>query len=95
MAQTNLDRRTMQIHPSGNSCVSLTTSRLDKNGARSMVASAQMKCSSEAGLRSFFPFGNTEPTFMPLSGHFMDMEGWVLVYQMEKYQLTNEVCIRS
>ena len=32
---------------------------------------------------------------MPLSGHFIDIDGRVLVYQTEKYQLTNEVCIRS
>ena len=51
-----------------------------------MVASAQMKFASEATLRS---------VFMPLFGHFMDIKGWVLVYQTEKYQLTNEVCIRS
>ena len=44
---------------------------------------------------SVFPFGNTEPTCMPLSGHFMDIEGLVLVYQMEGYQLKTEVCIRS
>ena len=44
---------------------------------------------------SVFPFGNTEPTCMPLSGHFMDIEGRVLVYQMEGYQLITEVCIRS
>ena len=30
------------------------------------------------------PFGNTEP----LSGHFMDIEGRVLVYQTERYQLS-------
>ena len=34
------------------------------------------------------PFGNTEPTCMPLSGHFMDIEGRVLVYQTERYQLS-------
>ena len=60
-----------------------------------MVASAQMKFASEARLRSVFPFGNTKLTCMPLSGHFMDIDGGVIVYQMEKYQLTNEVCIRS
>ena len=32
---------------------------------------------------------------MPLSGHFMDIEDRVLVYETEKYQLTNEVCIKS
>ena len=32
---------------------------------------------------------------MPLSEHCMDTEGRVLVRQMEKYQPTNEVCIRS
>ena len=33
-------------------------------------------------------FGNTEPTCMPLSGHFMDIEVRVLVYQTERYQLS-------
>ena len=27
---------------------------------------------------------------MPLSGHFLDIEGRVLVYQAEDYQLTHE-----
>ena len=36
----------------------------------------------------FVPFCNTEPTCMPLSGHFMDIEGQVLVYQVERYQLS-------
>ena len=44
-----------------------------------MVASAQKKFASEARLRSVFPFGNTELTCMPLSGHFMDIGGRVLV----------------
>ena len=57
-----------------------------------MVASTQMKFASAARLRSVFPFGNTEPTCMSLAGHFMDSEGQVLVYQTEKYQLTNEIC---
>ena len=60
-----------------------------------MVASAQMKFAPEARIRSVFPFGNTEQTCIPLSGNFMDIEGRVLVYQTEKYQLTSEVCIRS
>ena len=34
------------------------------------------------------PFGNIEPTCMPLSGHFMDIEGRVLVHQTEIYQLS-------
>ena len=66
-----------------------------KNGAQNVVASAQMKFASEARLRSVFHFDNTEPTCMPLSGHLMDTEVQVLVYQTEKYQLMNEVCIRS
>ena len=50
-----------------------------------MVATAQMDFASEA--RPIVPFGNTEPTCMPLYGHFMDIEGRVLVYQTERYQL--------
>ena len=64
-----------------------------KNGAQNMVASPRMKFASEVRLRLVFPFGNTETTCMPLSGHFMNIEGRVLVYQTERYQLTNEVCI--
>ena len=60
-----------------------------------MVASAQMKFASKARLRSVFPFGNREPTCMQLPGHFMDIEGLVLVYHTKKYQPKNEVCIRS
>ena len=51
-----------------------------------MVA-AQMKFASEARPSQYiFPFGNTEPTCMPLSGHFVDIVGWVLVYQTERNQ---------
>ena len=32
--------------------------------------------------------GNTEPTCISLSGHFMDIEGRVLVHQTERYQLS-------
>ena len=32
---------------------------------------------------------------MPLSGHFLDTEGRVLVYRTENYQLMNEICIRN
>ena len=54
-----------------------------KNGA-SNIATAQMKFASEARPSQYIgPFGNTEPTCMPLSGHFMDIEGRVLVYQTE------------
>ena len=60
-----------------------------------VLASARMKFASKARLRFVFPFGNIEPTYMPLSGHFMDIKGRVLMYQTGKYQLTNEVCIRS
>ena len=60
-----------------------------KNGASSVVATAQMKFASEARPEQYIvPFGNTEPTCMPLSGHFMDIEGRVLVYQTKRYQLS-------
>ena len=60
-----------------------------KNGVSNIVATAQMKFVSEARPSQYIvPFGNTEPTFMPLSGHFMDIEGRVLVYQRERYQLS-------
>ena len=52
-----------------------------------MAATARMKFVSEARLRQF-SLGNTEPTCMPLSGHFVDTEGQVLVYQTERYQLS-------
>ena len=52
-----------------------------------MVA-AQIMFASEARPSQYIvPFGNTELTCMPLSGHFMDIEGWVLLYQTERYQL--------
>ena len=39
-----------------------------KNGASNIVATAQMKFVSEAGPSQYIvPFGNTEPTCMPLS----------------------------
>ena len=48
-----------------------------------MIATAQMKFASEARPSQYIvPFGNTEPTCMPLTGHFMDIEGRVLVYQL-------------
>ena len=50
-----------------------------------MVA-AQMKFAPEA--QYIVPFGNTEPTCMPLSEYFMDIEGRVLVYKTERYQLS-------
>ena len=63
-----------------------------KNGASNMlaiVATAQMKFASEARPSQYIgPFGSIEPTCMPLSGHFMDIEGRVLVYQTERYQLS-------
>ena len=60
-----------------------------KNGASNIVATAQMKFASEAiPSRYIVPFGSTEPTCMPLSGHFMDIQGRVLVYQTERYQLS-------
>ena len=61
----------------------------EKNGASNIVATAQMKFASEARPSQYIvPFGNTEPTCMPLSGHFMDIEGRILVYQTERYQLS-------
>ena len=54
-----------------------------------MVATARMKFASEARSSQYIvPFGNTEPTCMPLYGQFMDIEGQVLVHQMERYQLS-------
>ena len=54
-----------------------------------MIAIARMKFPSEARQSQYIdPFGNTEPTCMPLSGHFMDIEGRVLVYQLERYELS-------
>ena len=42
-----------------------------------------MKFASEARPSQYIgPFGNTEPTCLPLSGHFMDIEGRVLVNQL-------------
>ena len=52
-----------------------------KNAASNIVATAQMKFASEARPSQYIvPFGNTKPTCMPLSGHFKDLEGRVLVY---------------
>ena len=45
-----------------------------KNGASNIVATAQMKFASEARPSQYIGlFGNTEPTCMPLSGHFMTL----------------------
>ena len=53
------------------------------------MAAAQMKFASEARTSQYIvPFGNTEPTCMTHSGHFMYIEGRVLVYQTETYQLS-------
>ena len=53
-----------------------------------MVAS-QMKFAPEARPSQYIvPFANIEPTCMPLSGHFIDIESRVLVYQTERYQLS-------
>ena len=60
-----------------------------KTGASNAVATTEMKFASEARQSQYIgPFGNTEPTFMPLSGLFMNIEGRVLVYQTERYQLS-------
>ena len=41
-----------------------------KNGASNITATAQMKFASEAGPNQYIsPFGTSEPTCMPLSGH--------------------------
>ena len=62
---------------------------LQKNRASNIVGTAQMKFASVARPSQYIvPFGNTEPTCMPLSRHFMDIEGRVLVYQTERYQLS-------
>ena len=48
-----------------------------KNGAPNVVATARMKFASEARPSQYIVhFGNTELTCMPLSGYFMDIEGW-------------------
>ena len=48
-----------------------------------------MKFASEARPSQYIvPFGYTEPNRLPLSGHFMGIEGRVLVYQTERYQLS-------
>ena len=53
------------------------------------MGAAQMKFASEARPSQYIvPFGTIEPTCMPLSEHFMDYEGRVLVYQIERYQLS-------
>ena len=60
-----------------------------KYGSYCIVATAQMKFASEARPSQYIgPFCNTEPTCMPLSGHIMDIEGRVLVYQTDRYQLS-------
>ena len=54
-----------------------------------MVATAQMEFASEARPSQYIvPFGNTEPTCLPLSRHFMDIGSRVLVHQTERYQLS-------
>ena len=54
-----------------------------------MIATAPMKFASETRLSQYIvSFGNKEPACMPLSGHFMDIEGRVLVHQTERYQLS-------
>ena len=54
-----------------------------------MVATVRMKFASEARPSQYtVPFGNTEPTCMPLSGHFMDILGRILVHQTKRYQLS-------
>ena len=70
-------------------CVFSTEKWSIKYGSYCIVATAQMKFASEARPSQYIgPFGNTEPTCMPLSGHFMDIEGRVLVYQTDRYQLS-------
>ena len=90
-------RPSQYIDPFGNTqptckfrCVFFLTEKWSiKYGSYCIVATAQMKFASEARPSQYIgPFGNTEPTCMQLSGHFMDIEGRVLVYQMERYQLS-------
>ena len=51
-----------------------------------MIATTRIKFASEARPRQYIvPFGNTEPTCMPLS---MDIEDRVLAHQTERYQLS-------
>ena len=51
-----------------------------------MIATARKKFASEARPGQYIvPLGNTESTCMPLSGHFVDIEGQVLVHQTERY----------
>ena len=66
-------------------CVFFSTEKWSiKYGSYCIVSTAQMKFASEARPSQYIgPFGNTEPTCMPLSGHFMDIEGRVLVYQRD------------
>ena len=52
------------------------------------VANAHLKFSSEARPNQYIvPFVNTVPNCIPLSGHFVDIEGRVLVHQTKRYQL--------
>ena len=54
-----------------------------------MVAIALMKFASEARpTQNIILFGNAEPTCMPLSGHFIDIEGRVLVHQTDRCHLS-------
>ena len=70
-------------------CVCVCVFSTGKNGASNIVATAQMKFAPEARPSQYIvSFGNTEPTCMPLYGHFMDIEGRVLLYQTERYQLS-------
>ena len=72
-------------------CVFFSTEKWSiKYGSYCIIAIAQMKFASEARPSQYIigPFGNIEPTCMPLSGHFMDIEGRVLEYQTERYQLS-------
>ena len=60
-------------------CVFFSTEKWSiKYGSYCIVSTAQMKFASEARPSQYIgPFGNTETTCMPLSGHFMDIEGRV------------------
>ena len=53
-----------------------------------MAAPARKKFASEAGLNQLLPLAIAMPTCIQLSGHFINIEGRVLVYQMTKYQLS-------
>ena len=57
-----------------------------------MAATARMKLASGASQSESFPLAIEMPTCIQLSGHFMDIEGRVLVYMYQK-ENTNSVLL--